>query len=181
MLIKPRLLTLLLFIITVTLTACSAFGPKQHLIPKEKAETALQRKFPVTYNDSTGLLSLKIHSPLLSLDPQQNRVNISGSYAANATLVEIQGSFVFSSKLHYDAETRGIFMSDARFDSFKPSGGFFEEKLRSLLNEQVSEFVSMNPLYIVKPDELVVLGVKLDVMSIDIVNEGILLKFKATQ
>jgi hypothetical protein len=169
---------LLPIIILLVLTSCSVFVPKEHLIPKEKLASALQKKFPIRYEDAGGLVSIVIDSPKLTLVPEQNRVSIKGHYIANATLLEIKGDFVFSSKLTFDKEKRAIFLNEARFDSFEPSGGFFEQKLRTVLNHQVSLFVSENPIYTFKPDELVVLGVKVEVEAIDVVTDGILLKLR---
>jgi hypothetical protein len=167
---------LLLPTILLVLTSCSVFVPREHLIPKEKLANALQKKFPIHYEDVGGLVSIMIDSPRLTLVPEQNRVSIKGRYTANATLFEIKGDFVFSSKLTFNKEKQAIFLNEARFDSFDPSGGFFEQKLRSALNHQVSQFVSNNPIYTFKPDELAVMGIKVDVEAIDVTTDGILLK-----
>jgi len=167
---------LLPIIILLALTSCSALVPREYLIPKEKLASALQKKFPLHYEDAGGLVSIVIDSPKLTLVPEQNRVSIKGRYTANATLLEINGDFVFSSKLAFNKEKRAIFLNEARFESFEPSGGFFEQKLRSALNQQMSQFVSENPIYTFKPDELIVLGVKVEVEAIDVTTDGILLK-----
>jgi len=166
---------LLLFVVLL-LSACSSFVPKEHLIPKAKLVSSLEKKFPMRHEGAGGLVTVVIHSPHVTLMPEQNRLSIKGLYTANATPLEIKGNFVFSSKLTYNKGKRAIFLSDARFDSFEPSGGFLEQQLRSALNQQVEEFVSDSPVYTFKPDELVILGVKVDVEAIHVVNNGILLK-----
>lgn len=175
---NPReyLQKLLLLLAILGMSACAAFVPKEHLIAKEKLVSALNKEFPMRHEEAGGLLSLTIDSPRLNFIAEQNRISLQGHYTANATLLEIKGDFIFSSKLDYHKEKRAIFLSDARFESFHPGGGYFGEKLKSALNRKVSEFVSNNPLYVFRPDELVLLGVKMEVNKIEVVNDGILIK-----
>ena len=171
----------LLLVFVVALAACSTLLPKQHLIDKQTLVGALQKKFPLQHEEAGGLLSLVIDSPKLTLLPEQNRVSVSGRYLVNATLKEIKGDFVFSSKLRYDAQKRALFLSEAHFDSFASGANPLENKLRSLLDRKISDFVSKNPLYAFRPDELVVLGTKMEIGAIDIVAEGILLQLQAAR
>jgi len=166
----------LLLLVVLLLSACSVLIPKEHLIPKEKLVSSLEKKFPMRHEGAGGLLSVVIQSTQITLLPEQNRLSIKGWYTANATLIQIRGNFVFSSKLTYNKKKRAIFLTEARFDSFEPSGGFLEQQLRSALNQQVEQFVSDSPIYTFKPDELVFMGVKVDVEAIDVVNDGILIK-----
>jgi len=167
---------ILLLTIIFVLSACSSLVPKEHLIPKEKLTTTLQNKFPILHQEAGGLFNILIESPQLNLIPEQNRLSIKAHYIANATILELTGDFAFSGKLKYDAEKRDIFLSDAKFDSLQLAGGFLDEKIRNKLNVKISEFAQQTPIYTFKPDELTFLGTQLEISSIDVVNDGILLK-----
>ncbi|MFA6015482.1 MAG: DUF1439 domain-containing protein [Gallionellaceae bacterium] len=179
--LRESLQKLFLLLTLLVLSACAALVPKEHLIPKEKLVSLLNKKFPIQLEEAGGLLSFKIDAPRLNFITEQNRISIKGHYTADATLLKIKGDFVFSSKLDYHKEKRAIFLSDARFESFHPSGGYFADKLRSALNRKVSEFVSNNPLYVFRPDQLVILGVKMEVNKIEVVNDGILIKLNSAK
>ena len=173
----PYLQKLLLLVIVLALNACAAFVPKEHVVPKEKLASALESKFPLRY-DGSGLLSVAIDSPQLKMLPEQNRVSVQAHYIANAPMLELKGDFVFSSKLSYDPESQAVFLSEVQLDPSLPSGNFFETNLIYFLNMNLKEFVNKNPVYSFRPEELVVMGVKMDVAAIEVVNEGILLRLR---
>jgi hypothetical protein len=168
---------ILLLITVLALSACASFVPKEHVVPKEKLSSALQSKFPLRY-DGGGLLSVAIDSPQLSMLPEQNRVSVQAHYIANAAMLELRGDFVFSSRFSYDPESQAIFLNEVHVDSSLSGGNFFEANLINFLNMNLNEFVNKNPVYVFRPEELVVLGVKMDVSVIEVVNEGILLRLR---
>lgn len=161
----------------LALNACASFVPREHVVPKEKLANALQSKFPLHYNGG-GLLSVAIDSPQLSMLPELNRVSVQAHYIANTPLLELNGDFIFSSKFSYDPESQAIFLSEVHVDPSPSGGNFFEANLIYFLNMNLNEFANKNPIYLFRPEELVVLGVKMDVSTIEVVDKGILLRLQ---
>jgi hypothetical protein len=84
--------------------------------------------------------------------------------------------------LRYDAEQRAVFLKEARIDSLQTKyGNDLPEAVRSLINRMLSDSRMKNPVYRFRPSELVVLGTEIEVESIEVVPDGILLKLRAVR
>jgi hypothetical protein len=163
-------------IIIMVLSACSIFVPKEHLVPKETLIREIAKKFPLRHEEGGRLLSLVFESPQLSLLPEQNRVRIQGQFSATALMLNYKGEFVLSGQLKYDSTQHALFLSEAQIDSLQPGGNLIEGTLKNLIQRKFAEFASQNPLHVFCPDELVLLGAKMEVNQIHIVSDGILIK-----
>lgn len=162
----------------LALSACAAIIPTEHLIPKDQLVSTMQKKFPLHREKS--LFSITIDLPQLILKPGTNRIGMNGHFTARAAILEIAGDFAFSSTFQYNPEQRAVFLQGASLDSLHlKQGNNIPEILRSEINRMLNEYAANNPVYRFKPDELVVLGVKVEVEGIGVVPEGVLLKLRA--
>jgi len=163
----------------LALTSCAALIPKEHLIPKAQLVSTMQKQFPLHWDKGGGLLSITMDVPQLVLLPVPNRVGMNGHFQAHAALVDIEGDFTASSQLRYDPAQRGGFLQAASLDALNlRKGNNFAEMLRPYISRILNDYAAKHPLYRFKPDELVVLGVKVEVDGIVVTADGVMLKLR---
>jgi hypothetical protein len=180
--IKNILNLILLAAITCILASCATFIPREYLIPKDRMVEELQKHSPLHREKGTGVFSITVTAPRLSLIPEQNRVGIDSEFSAKASKLGFEGHFQFTSGLRYDAEQRAVFLKEARIDSLQTkNGNDLPEAVRSLINRMLSDSRMKNPVYRFRPSELVVLGTEIEVEAIEVVSDGILLKLRPVQ
>lgn len=141
----------------------------------------MQKQFPLHWEKGGGLLGLTIDQPQLTLNSQQNRLALSGHFIAHVALIDIDGDFASSSMLHYDSSQRAVFLQDVKVDTLrvKQQGNRYTEILRAEVNRILKDYASSHPIYRFKTDELVVLGMQVDVANISVVQEGLMLQLHA--
>ncbi len=164
----------LLIAAACALSACAALIPKQHLIPKEQLDGTMQKQFPLQWEK--GPLRITLEAPQLTLNPAQNRLAVNTHFTAHAAMIDIDGDFLSSSALRYDSKQRAVFLQGVSLDAMKlKHGNGFAEMLRPEIGRMLNSYAASHPVYRFKPDELVVLGVKVDVGAIGVVPEGLVL------
>jgi hypothetical protein len=168
---------LFVVIIALVLSACASLIPREHLIPKDQLVSTMKKQFPL--HRGKGLFSITIDEPQLNLNPSQNRLGLSGHFTAHASLLEIDGNFTFSGKPQYHPEQRAVYFHGMSLDLLQINQGGMPELLRTEISHILNDYAASNPVYRLKPDELVVLGVKVEVEDIGVVSEGVLLKLRA--
>lgn len=164
----------------LALGACAALIPKEHLIAKAQLAGTVQKQFPLRIEKAGGLFSITVDRPQLMLYPDQNRMGLNGRFVAHAALFDIDGDFASSSMLRYDPRQRAVFLQDARLDSFRirQQGNRFTEMLRTEISRVLRDYGANHPVYRFKPDELVALGMKIDVGNIVVSPEGLVLQLR---
>lgn len=173
---------LLLAVIVCIFLGCATFIPRESFIPKGRLVEELQKHSPLHREKGSGVFSITITATRLSLIPEQNRVSIDGEFSANASKIGLEGHFQFTSGLRYDAEQRAVFLKESRIDSLQTkNGNELPEAVRSLINRMISDSRVQNPVYRFRPSELVVLGTEIEVDSIEVLPNGILLRLRAAQ
>jgi hypothetical protein len=171
---------IMLICLVLAIGACAALVPNKYLITKERLVVAVQKRFPLHKKNSNGLYNVALGIPQITLIPELNRVQFEGELSGSAIVFGLDGHYVFSSELQYDSGRHAIFLHEARFDSLQlVKGNDYEDVMLSLINQMVKESAKNDPVYSIKPDELVVFGEKVDVTGIEVIPEGILLKIKA--
>ncbi len=164
----------LLLAAACALSACAALVPKEHLIPKEQLAATMQKQFPLLWEK--GPLRIALVSPQLTLNPAQNRLAVNAHFTAHAALVDIEGDFSSSGALRYDPTRRAVFLQGVSLDALRlKHGNGFAEMLRPEIGRMLNSYAASHPIYRFRPDELVVLGVKVDVGAIGVVPEGLML------
>ena len=94
-------------------------------------------------------------------------------------MVDIEGDFTASSQLRYDPAQRAVFLQAASLDALNlRKGNNFAEMLRPYISRILNDYAAKHPLYRFKPDELVVLGVKVEVDGIVVTADGVMLKLR---
>jgi hypothetical protein len=175
MILQFKKLFVLIFVLV--LCACAAIIPKEHLIPNDQLTSTMEKHFPLLREK--GLIKVTIDEPELKLKPNQNRLGMNGHFTAHASVLEVEGNFTLSGRLQYNPKQRAVYLQDASLDSLHLKQGIsIPEMLRTEINRMLNEYAANNPVYRFKPDELVVLGVKVEVWDIEIVAEGVLLKLR---
>jgi len=166
---------IIVVIIVLVFSACAQIVPTEYLITKDQLTNSMQKQFPL--HRESGLFSITVDSPQLNLNPGQNRFGMTGHFSAHAAIFEIEGDFAFSSQLKYDSTQRAVYLDRVSLDSLHlEHSNSAPEIVRAEVNRMLNEFAANTPLFQLKPDEMVVLGVKVDVDKISVVPEGILLK-----
>lgn len=161
------------------LVSCAALVPREHLIPREQLVATMQKQFPLHWDKGGGLLSITMDAPQLVLQPVPNRIGMNGHFRAHAALVDIEGDFTGSGQLRYDPAQRAVFLQAASLDSLSlKKGNGFAEMLRPQISRLLNDYAAKHPIYRFKPDELVVLGVKVEVEGIAVTADGVMLKLR---
>jgi hypothetical protein len=165
--------------LVLVLTSCAALIPKEHLIPKEELVSTVEKQFPLNWDKGGGLLSIRLDAPQPVLLPAKNRIAMNIHFLAHAALVDIEGDFTGSSQLRYDPAQRAVFLQAASLDALHlKQGNNFSDMLRPQLSRLLGDYAAKHPLYRFKPDELVVLGVKVDVAGITVTSDGVMLTLR---
>jgi hypothetical protein len=172
-----KLFKLSVVVFVLVLSACAVIIPKEHLISKDQLTKTMQKQFPL--HREKGVFSISIDEPQLNLKSGQNRLGMASHFTVHATMLEIEGDFAFSSKLHYDRDQRAVFLQGVSLDSFYlKQGKNIPEIFRSEIGKILNEYAAKNPVYRFKTDELVMFGVKVEVVDITVVPNGILLELR---
>jgi hypothetical protein len=167
-------------VFVLMLTSCAAIIPKEHLIPREQLVSTMEKQFPLNWDKGGGLLRITLDAPKPVLLPAQNRIAMNIHFLAHAALVDIEGDFTGSSQLRYDPAQRAVFLQAASLDALHlQQGNKFSDMLRPQLSRLLGDYAAKHPLYRFKPDELVVLGVKVDVAGIAVTADGVMLQLRA--
>jgi hypothetical protein len=167
-------------VLMLALTSCAVLIPKEHLIPKEKLVSTMHKQFPFHMEKAGGLFSITVDQPQLLFYPSQSRMGLNARFVAHAALFDIDGDFASSSMLRYDPKQRAVFLQDAKLDSFriKQQGNRFTEMLRMEISRVLRDYAVNHPVYRFKPDELVALGMKIEVGNIAVSPEGVVLQLR---
>jgi hypothetical protein len=168
---------IIVVIFVLVISACAAIIPTEHLITKDQLTSTMQKHFPL--HRERGMFSITLDVPQLNLDTSLNRIGMAGHFSAHAAILKFEGDFTFSSQLKYDPETRAVFLNGVNLDSLNLNhGNAIPAIVRTEINRMLNEYAANNPAYRFKPDELVVLGVKVAVEDIGVVPGGVLLKLR---
>jgi hypothetical protein len=173
----------LLAIILLALAACATLVPREYLITHEKLAEKLDRSFPLHREIGQGLFSATLNTPELGFITAQNRISLAANFSAYSVLSgNVQGHFVMTCALHYDAIQRAVFLQDARLESLKigPDNAY-AEILRPALERVLGEYLRENPLYRFRADELRFAGADIEITGIEVVENGIKIKLSPKQ
>ena len=174
---------LLLAFILLALAACATLVPHEYLITQEKLAEKLEKSFPVHRELGQGLFSATLNVPELGFIAAQNRISLAATFSAYSVLSGgVQGHFVMTCALRYDAIQRAVFLQDARLESLKiEPDNTYAEILRPALERVLGEYSRENPLYRFQADELRFAGADIDITGIEVVENGIKLKLSPKQ
>lgn len=171
--------SLLLIVFALLLSSCASLIPSEHLIPQQQLAETVQKQFPLRWDKGGGLLSITIEVPTLTLISARNRLGLGGRFTAHVPLIDIEGDFACSGGLQYNPGQRAVYLRDISLDAFHlKQGRNLADVLRAEISRLMNSYAASHPVYRFKPDELEVLGVKVDVDGMGVVPEGVMLKLR---
>ncbi len=173
---------LLLLTITLLLGACtSMLLPTEYVVTQERLSNKLAQKFPVSRESARGKLKVTLDAPELSFMPEQNRLSFAFHVSATTAMrVGLDGRIALSSSLRYDAERRAIYLQDVHIDTLqvRQDPASLVELLRPQLTKMLSDYLKEKPLHRFDPEDLRFRGVEFEIETVDVVSNGIRIKFK---
>lgn len=178
-----RFQKLLLLISMLALGACAALVPHEYLISHERLDAKLAKSFPVRRDLANGLFSVTVNTPELGFLTAQNRISLAANFSAYSVLSGVvQGHVVLTSSLRYDASQHALFLQDAHFDSIKiEQDDAYAQMLRPALSMMLNDYLRENPLYHFQAVELRFAQTEIDIIGIEVVENGIKLKLSPSQ
>ncbi len=169
---------LLLTVILLALAACATLVPHEYLVTHAKLEEKLERSFPIHRELGQGLFSTTIDVPELGFDAAQNRISLTSGFSVHSFLSnDMRGRFVMTFALRYDAIQHAIFLQDTRLESLKiEPDNTYAGVLRAALDRVLDAYLTENPLYRFRSDELHFAGTDIEITGIEVATDGIRLK-----
>ncbi|MFT5532267.1 MAG: hypothetical protein ACI802_000489 [Candidatus Paceibacteria bacterium] len=119
-----RLRCAILLFILFGLGACaSLLGPREVVIPLERLQSAIERKFPLSQRPME-LIDIGLSNPRLTLYPEDNRISVmlDARVAPVFTRRVWHGNFVLSGVLQLDAQRRTVLVVQPRIDRIALDG-----------------------------------------------------------
>jgi hypothetical protein len=104
---------------------------------------------------------------------------MTGLFSIHAAVLEIARDLTIASQLKYVSESRAVYLDRVILDSLNLKHGItISEIVRTEINRMLNDYAANNPVYRFKSDELVALGVKVEVEGIGVVPDGVLLNLR---
>jgi hypothetical protein len=171
------------FSTALLLGACSniPFLSGELRMTAEELTQKMERRFPLE-KSVAGLLDVTLAQPRVEMNAQENRLATSFDITVKLPLSNksISGSLKISGRPEYVAESRGLFLRDARVDQIRMdnmpnalSGGL--AKAASSIAKDVMEGKA---LYTFKPEDFARYGVRYEPERIEVRADAIVLKVK---
>lgn len=177
-----RIQSLLLLSIALMLSACTTMMlPTEYVVTQERLSSKLAQKFPMSRESNRGHLRVTLDAPELGFMPEQNRLSFAFHFSAmTAMRVGLDGRIALSSGLRYDAEQRAIYLQDVHIDTVqvRQDPASLVELLRPQLTKMLSDYLKEKPLHRFEPEDLRYRGVEFEIEAVDVVSNGIRIKFK---
>ncbi len=175
--LKASLLSL-----TLLLAACtSLLLPTEYVVTQERLESKLAQKFPVSRESNRGHLKVTLDAPELAFLAEQNRLSFAFHFFATTAMhVGLDGRIALSSGLRYDAGQRAIYLQDVHIDTLqvRQDPASLVELLRPQLTKMLGDYLKEKPLHRFEPEDLRYRGVEFEIETVDVVSNGIRIKFK---
>jgi hypothetical protein len=122
-----------------------------------------------------------LDTPELDFLPEQNRISFAFHFSASTMLRgSLDGRVALSSGLRYDEGQHAIYLTDVHIDTLQARQDLagLLELLRPQLTKMLSDYLKEKPLYRVDPDDLRYHGAEVEIETVDVVSNGIRIKFK---
>lgn len=142
----------------LVLSACaSLIGPREVVLPLDKMQAAIERKFPLDQR-YLGMFDVRFSSPRLSLQPESRRVvsSIDVRIAPSLLGQARNGSLVMSGVLQLSADRNAVLMTEPRVERFSLEGldPRVSDKLAELGGSVAQKLLRDLPLYTFRPEDL---------------------------
>jgi hypothetical protein len=112
-------------IIAACLAACAGLiGPRTVEVPLQKLQERLDKRVLLSDTRLMGLIDVRLGRPILSLDPQRQRVALAIDAALTPILATkgISGSFTISGRLEIDAPRNAVLLREPKLERLSLEG-----------------------------------------------------------
>ncbi|MGH8031912.1 MAG: DUF1439 domain-containing protein [Luteimonas sp.] len=150
--------------IVALLAACSTIGAVSAWLNDEVAFTpsqlqrSLDKRFPRSFDNLGGLISVTLANPQLSIPPGDARVRIEFDIGIGALGGKgaPTGHLVLTSGLRFDAATQGLHLQDPRLLQFDlpGAGNLLGGGARGIVDSLLTDYARKEPVYTLQPDLL---------------------------
>jgi hypothetical protein len=165
--------------------ACaSLIGPREVVLPQERLQASLDRKFPL-HQRALGVFEVELSHPRLAVMPENDRVALTVDLGVTPLLARQSwhGSMLVSGRMRVDSVNNAIYIADAHVDRFivdnMDEGK--QAQLASVANLLSDKLIRDVPLHTFRPDELRYAGVQFVLTGIDTRPGGLVAKLQPAQ
>ncbi|MRW84914.1 DUF1439 domain-containing protein [Pseudoduganella sp. FT26W] len=165
--------------------ACaSLIGPREVVLPQERLQASLDRKFPM-HQRALGVFEVELSHPRLAVMPENDRVALTVDLGVTPLLARQSwhGSMLVSGRMRVDSVNNAIYIADAHVDRFivdnMDEGK--QAQLASVANLLSDKLIRDVPLHTFRPEELRYAGVQFVLTSIDTRPGGLVAKLQPAQ
>jgi hypothetical protein len=146
------------------LASCaSVVGPREVDLPLHKLQAGIDKRFPLD-NRMLELFDVRLSSPQLSIQPEQDRVaiTINADVAPFFASKAWGGSLALSGRLYVDPARHGVYLAEPRVDRLDIGGADLsgQRQVAKLANVVIDEVVRDMPVYSFKMEDLRYAGVQ---------------------
>ena len=165
--------------------ACaSLIGPREVVLPQERLQASLDRKFPM-HQRALGVFEVELSHPRLAVMPENDRVALTVDLGVTPLLARQSwhGSMLVSGHMRVDSVNNAIYIADAHVDRFivdnMDEGK--QAQLASVANLLSDKLIRDVPLHTFRPEELRYAGVQFVLTGIDTRPGGLVAKLQPAQ
>ncbi|MRX08638.1 DUF1439 domain-containing protein [Pseudoduganella sp. FT25W] len=165
--------------------ACaSLIGPREVVLPQERLQASLDRKFPL-HQRALGVFEVELSHPRLAVMPENDRVALTVDLGVTPLLARQSwhGSMLVSGRMRVDSVNNAIYIADAHVDRFivdnMDEGK--QAQLASVANLLSDKLIRDVPLHTFRPEELRYAGVQFVLTGIDTRPGGLVAKLQPAQ
>jgi hypothetical protein len=165
--------------------ACaSLIGPREVVLPQERLQASLDRKFPM-HQRALGVFEVELSHPRLAVMPENDRVALTVDLGVTPLLARQSwhGSMLVSGRMRVDSVNNAIYIADAHVDRFivdnMDEGK--QAQLASVANLLSDKLIRDVPLHTFRPEELRYAGVQFVLTGIDTRPGGLVAKLQPAQ
>ncbi|MDH2916271.1 MAG: DUF1439 domain-containing protein [Gallionella sp.] len=177
-----RSLNLLLLLPLLIMSACtSLLLPSEYVLTQERLSSKLAQKFSVSRETARGNFKVTLDAPELGFMAEQNRLSFAFHFSATTALrLGVDGRIALSSSLRYDEVQHAIYLQDVKVDALQVRQDMagLVDRLRPQLTRMLSDHLKEKPLHRFEPEELRFKGMEIEIETVDVVSNGIRIKFK---
>ena len=174
--------TVVFFLAPLLLAGCSSllFRSGEFRITADALTQKMGRRFPVEKSFG-GLLDVTLAQPRVELNAEENRLSTSFEVSVKPLSGKaFSGSLKISGRPEYLAESRSLFLREARVDRLRMDNmpGALSAGLAKAASGIAKEVLEDKPLYVFKPEEFTRFGVHREPDRIEVRPDALVLTVK---
>jgi hypothetical protein len=162
--------TLILCVVIVILCGCGGFE-KEVLIPREKLQDMIDKKFP--YQKNAVIAKIGLDTPLVYF--REENVGLRINYSAQLLDKKVSGDIDFNGRIYYRQEKGAFYLKDFDIVDIEVDDSNFsdEKKIKSVLSEILNNYLKDYPVYRLDQKDFKQNLAKLLLKSVDIKGDNL--------